>query len=384
MTLETIVFYVSGHGFGHASRCIEVINALLARAPGTRVIVRTTAARWLFDHTMAGPFEYHAVETDTGVVQIDSLRLDETETLTRARAFLRDFDARADAEAAFLRQADAQLAVADTPPLGLAAASRAAIPAIAFGNFTWDWIYGAYAGSDDIVAACADAYACADLALRLPMHGGFATCRRVIDVPFVARRSQRLPADTRARLRLPAEARVVLVSFGGYGLDGLDLDALAALDGHLVLLSVPSDRLSAALRVGRRGSLLPFDARMLDDAGLRYEDLVRAADVVVSKPGYGIIAECLANGTALLYTSRGRFAEYDVLVAALPQLLRSRFIAQPDLFAGRWRRDLDALLQAPRPSHPPQTDGAGAVADMLLAVADGHMPLPRPTTSARA
>ena len=69
-------------------------------------------------------------------------------------------------------------------------------------------------------------------------------------------------------------------------------------------------------------------------AGCRYEDLVRAVDVVVTKPGYGIIAECLANDTALLYTSRGHFIEYDVLVAAMPHFLRARYIGHADLFAG--------------------------------------------------
>ena len=48
--------------------------------------------------------------------------------------------------------------------------------------------------------------------------------------------------------------------------------------------------------------------------GLRYEDVVGAVDVVITKPGYGIISECVANDTALLYTSRGHFVEYDVLV----------------------------------------------------------------------
>jgi hypothetical protein len=38
---QAIVFYISGHGFGHASRSIEVINAMLARRPETRVGVRT-------------------------------------------------------------------------------------------------------------------------------------------------------------------------------------------------------------------------------------------------------------------------------------------------------------------------------------------------------
>ena len=33
---QAIVFYISGHGFGHASRSIEVINAILAKRPETR------------------------------------------------------------------------------------------------------------------------------------------------------------------------------------------------------------------------------------------------------------------------------------------------------------------------------------------------------------
>ena len=84
-------------------------------------------------------------------------------------------------------------------------------------------------------------------------------------------------------------------------------------------------------------------------SGLRYEDLVRAVDVVVSKPGYGIISECVANDTALLYTSRGHFVEYDVLVAAMPRFLRAAFIDHADLFSGDWQPHLDALLAQPAP-----------------------------------
>ena len=51
---QAIVFYISGHGFGHASRSIEVINAILARRPETRIGVRTSAPRWLFDLTVKG------------------------------------------------------------------------------------------------------------------------------------------------------------------------------------------------------------------------------------------------------------------------------------------------------------------------------------------
>jgi hypothetical protein len=108
--------------------------------------------------------------------------------------------------------------------------------------------------------------------------------------------------------------------------------------------------------------------------GLRYEDLVRAADAVVTKPGYGIIAECAANDTALLYTSRGQFAEYDVLVSAMPRFLRCRFMGHDDLYAGRWLTHLEALRGQPAPPERPRTDGAGVAAAAILAMAAGRPP----------
>jgi hypothetical protein len=87
----------------------------------------------------------------------------------------------------------------------------------------------------------------------------------------------------------------------------------------------------------------------------------------VTKPGYGIIAECLANDAAILYTDRGRFAEYDVLVAAMPSYVKCRFMPRDDLFAGRWQAHLDAVLTQPPPPERPRTDGAAVAAGYLLA-----------------
>ena len=99
--------------------------------------------------------------------------------------------------------------------------------------------------------------------------------------------------------------------------------------------------------------------------GLRYEDLVAACDIVATKPGYGIIAECIANDTAMLYTSRGHFVEYDVLVEAMPKYLQCGFIDHDDLFAGRWRAALDRVTSSPPPPERPATNGADVIAEMI-------------------
>jgi L-arabinokinase len=342
-----IVFYISGHGFGHASRDIELLNAIRAVCRDARVIVRTTAARWLFD-AVSESIEYQSFDADTGMVQIDSLRLDEEATARCAAEFYRDFERLVAEEAAFLTESGADVVLGDIPPLAFAAAARTNIPSVAIGNFTWDWIYSIYPAFDrlapDVIPTIRRAYASATRALRLPLHGGFESMRTIVDIPFIARRSNRNRADTRRRLGVPANSDkpLVLASFGGYGLE-LPFDAIARKN-RLTVISIDRE--------------LP--------PGLQYQDVVAAADIVVSKPGYGIVSECIANGTPLLYTSRGRFIEYDLFVAEMPRMLRCRHISQEDVLAGRWRDAVDALLAQPDPPERPHIDGAAVAAREIV------------------
>lgn len=289
------------------------------------------------------------METDTGVAQIDSLRIDVADTVRQVGAFYADFDRRVEHEAALLRSLGAALVVGDIPPLAFAAAARAGIPSVAIGNFTWDWIYSIYPDIDrtapGAIPAMREAYARTSLALRLPLHGGFEPMAAVTrDVPFIARRSARDPRETRRRLSVPDGRPAVFASFGGHGVQ-LPFDAVER-DGRLTVLRTTAIDLAAL--------------------GLAYEDLVAAADVVVSKPGYGIVSECVANGTALLYTSRGRFIEYDVFVAEMPAVLQCRYLSQEDLLAGRWADAVDALLAQDGPRERPRIDGAEIAAAAIV------------------
>ena len=314
-----VAFYISGHGFGHACRQIELMHALRAIRPDARIVVRTSVAEWLFRMRAPDDVDLQPTEVDTGLVQIDSLTLDEDATASAARDFYASFDSRVASEADHLGRMKVDVVVGDIPPLAFAAAARAGVPGIAVANFTWDWIYSYYEHFPRLAADAMDtirhAYTLTTFALRLPLAGGFAPMTDVRDVPFIARRSTRDPAETRRMLGLTDERLLVLVSFGGYGA-ALPIEA-----------------------VGRQDDFAIVAPEREPPAGLAYEDLVAAADVVVSKPGYGIVSECIANQTALLFTSRGRFAEYDVFVAAMPRFLRCRIIPQDDLCRALARAD---------------------------------------------
>ena len=151
------------------------------------------------------------------------------------------------------------------------------MPGVLRGNFTWDWIYRAYPGGNAVADAIGEAYAHAVLALRLPLHGGFETCPRVHDLPFIARRSRRRREEVRTALGLPDDQALALVSFGGYGVNGLDLDSLYRTTAAGVVMSGTTrvDGIPLADR-GRTGALSPLDEPQMYARGYRYEDVVRA------------------------------------------------------------------------------------------------------------
>lgn len=360
----TLVFYISGHGFGHAARSTLLIAELARRHPALRIVIRTQVPEWFLRASLDARVDIVPGPTDTGVMQPDSLSIDEGETAARAAAFYRAFDARVGREVAFLREHRASLVMADIPPVAFAAAAAAGVPSVAVSNFTWDWIYSGFpefeAQAPGVRALITRADAQASVALRLPFAGGFDQMAHIVDVPLVGRKASVARAETRRRLAIDDARPVVLATFGGHG-GNIPL-ARAADNREFLLLATdyevgPSTPPHANLRV--------VTAAELQQAGLSYSDLLGASDVVATKLGYGIVSECLANGVPLLYALRGRFIEQEVFMRDMPAVMRSRLIPLDDLREGRWQPSVSALLAQPEPRESMRLDGVSVAADYV-------------------
>jgi len=356
-----LAVYVSGHGYGHSTRTAEVLRAVRAEAPELPITVCTSAPAFLFEGVVPPPIAVLRVECDVGLVQRDALVIDEEATAAAWRAFAAGWSARVAAEAAWLREGGARLVLGDIPPLAFAAAREAGVPSMALGNFSWDWIYRHLAGRQPALGEAADraaeAYAACERLLRLPFACDTPAFREVEDIPLVVRRPAVARDEARRRLGLDQRPSVLL-SFGGIGLPGLRVDALGGLSGFQFLLTCPAG-------VGEAGNTRHIDGRALAAAGLDYPDLVGACDIVVTKPGYGIVSDCIGVGVRLVYTDRGDFPEYPVLVAEMDRYLPAVHASNEDVREGRLGPALDAVVKAPFPE-PPRTDGASVAARRIL------------------
>jgi len=86
-----------------------------------------------------------------------------------------------------------------------------------------------------------------------------------------------------------------------------------------------------------------------DSGGIPFLEVLAAADTVVSKAGYGIIADAAYSGTPLFYTTRNGFPEDDVLSSWLESQPWARQVRREDLSAGRWLGAAQDLLRMERP-----------------------------------
>jgi L-arabinokinase len=322
------------------------------------VLLRTDAPRWIFPpevETIPPPGDW---TLDIGVVQRDGLTMEIDETRRRWNAFACEFEERAEREAGALRTSGADLVLGDVPPLAFEAAARAGVSGLAVTNFGWDFIYAEWPGFQRAIACIQSAYEKADALLRLPFHNdsaeAFPAFRNVIDVPLVARTSRRPRSDVRATLGLTEEERVALFSFGGFDVSDLDIGELAAWPSYTFLMTAPLTR-----HPGTPPNVVqvPHDMAQAD-----YASILAASDAVVTKAGYGIVADCLANRVPVLYTNRGPFREYPALVSALHSLGPARFISNGDVQACDLGPHLDALLADPQPWLDIRVDGADVVA----------------------
>ncbi len=356
-----ILFYVSGHGFGHATRSAEVIRTLGENHPGIGVLVKTSAPQRLFANLPALIEGVTVSEIDSGVVEGDSsLNVDRQATVARLGDFLKRCDEIVLAEAEYVRRKRVSLIVADIPYVAGEIAEQAGVPCAAVGNFTWDWIYEQHlAGNGDgeaYLARIRRAYRKMACYLRLPFSHDTDSIPEIVDVPLITRPVKSAPRDVLQKLGIDERDRRSPILCAMRDSTWFDVIARAA--------AASPDRL--LLYFGSVEKTLPANTRsVVLDERMAFPDVLNVCDAVVSKLGYGTLADCISTQTPLLFPPRSNFREDEIMVPLAPRLLRARPIPLHDFESGDWTPHLRELERMPQPVDSPAMNGAAVCADML-------------------
>jgi len=339
-------------------RSQQVIRALAAIHPELRIYVRTTAPEWLFQNSLAA-IAYSRQAIDAGIVQTDSLQMNLSKTFAACRAIYTEPRDLIEAERTFIQNNQIDLIIGDIPPLCFEIAARAGVPSVSITNFTWDVIYRSYAMDypefTPLLDKMTEYYRKATYALTLPYPCDTSMFPRKQSIPWITRTSLLTKEKARQTLALPRSATIVLLSFGGLGLERLPWNKLAHQQEYIIV--------TTGIARNLEGNLLTLPVQQIE-----YLDLLSASDAIVTKPGYGIVADVLSHHLPILYTERGQFAEYPRLVQALSENATAEFIPQDELLAGNLQPYISRLL-AKQPNWPNlELNGAQVAAEMILSI----------------
>ncbi|MEM7582358.1 MAG: hypothetical protein AAF560_03180 [Acidobacteriota bacterium] len=359
-----IATFVSAHGFGHAARTCGVIEATRRARPGTQFELFTTVPEWFFEQSLSEPTGYHQTSTDLGLVQQSSLVEDLRETLRQLEAWIPFRDQQLNELASAVDGLGCDRVLCDISPLGLAVAQRCGLPALLVENFTWDWIYRGYTDTEPAFSGIADylseVFDFADVRIQAEPF-----CRRAdgaLSCAPISRLPRRDRITVRRQLRIPLEARIVMLTMGGveWDYEGIDaqLERLEDFDPETWLIvpgSTPKPR-----RVGQ-AVLLPHRSDFF------HPDLIQASDAVIGKLGYSTIAEVTHAGVPFGYVPRPSFPESPPLEAWVREHLPHRRISADAFVAWGWLDEIEPLLSQPR-STALRDEGGGTVAQHLLSL----------------
>jgi hypothetical protein len=358
ITESPIAYFISPHGYGHAARASAVMAASHKRHPTLRFEIFTLVPDWFFSESLAGPFGYHALLTDIGLVQKTSLAEDLPETERRLADFLPFDPARIRPLADLVTNLGCRLVMCDIAPLGIAVAQAAGLTSVLIENFTWDWIYEGYVpvapGLAKHAAYLRTVSSSADYHIQTE-----PVCepdpQADLIVPPISR-SMRTPAPLiRQRLGLPSSARLTLLTMGGTPWQYTFLEQLEQQNGlYFIFPGVGEQKV-----VRRNLVFLP------NHASFFHPDLINAVDVVIGKIGYSTLAEVYQAGVPYGYLLRPQFRESYVLESFIGAEMSSLAIAEAEFETGEWLAKLPELLALPRTERR-DTNGADQVAGFIL------------------
>ena len=353
----TIAYYITAHGYGHGARSCDILTALHHAAPNSRIIVKTDLPLSFLHHRLPAAIEIQNGAFDTGLVQQDSVRSDIDASLEAIGRLYNQEDQLIEQESGYMAAEHVDVVVADIPAIPLAAAQRLGIPNVATGNFGWDWIYEEFAQENPrwqpFVERIRAAYRRTDLLLRQPFAEPMSAFPERIDLPLLARAGVNR-RDLLAELTGAApDKRWVLLSFTSLNMDHSALERLSK-PADLELFTVEPLRWQNST------------VHCISRSSASFADVLASVDCVVTKPGFGILSECIVNGKPIIYTERIHFREYGVLVDGIRRYCRHAHISNAELYAGRLEHALKSLDSAPPPTETMASGGAELAARIIL------------------
>ncbi len=341
MSTRTVAYFITSHGFGHSTRALAVMQAMLKKDSSLMFEVFTSTPRWLFEEALSDKISYNECLTDIGLIQKTALEEDLEETVKQINAFYPVEKSMVSPYVSLLQEKSCELVICDIAPIGIIVAQGLGVSSVLIENFTWDWIYSFYQdkfpGMGDSVDYLSSLFASATYHIQATPVTVFQKADLVTNP--VSRERMFSRVDVRMKLGVSNEKKLVLITMGGgHSLGEYELDRMTEFDDCVFL--IPSN----GKELTKNGNLyrIPFSYE------IGHTDLINTSDAVVGKIGYSTLSEVYHAGVPFGFIPRAQFPESPILEKFIKENMPSLLITESCFNNGDWLNSLPLLLEINR------------------------------------
>jgi len=325
-----IRYYISDHGYGHASRSIALIRGL-QREIGAVVSIRTHTSADFVSRSLFG-CRIDKQKNDVGpIMDPATSSVDTAKTEKHLKTWLRSWDHFLEEEIKYCQEHSVDLIISDITPHAFLVGKECGIPSVAVSNFTWDLIYSELFGDTSEVKMIRDAYSCADIALVLPLHEPMSVFKKQHRVPLLTR-SISVPRDEmRAYHHIEPDDIVVYIGSGlSVNMIPACLDQLVE-SGYKIVLSGNVSH--------KNDEIMHIPSKVTET-----QNYIGMCDLVVTKSAYSTVSEAIQGKIPLLMYHRDGIAEDSYIIDPVVSAKIGKATTWSNINSGEWIADIPSLV----------------------------------------
>ncbi|WP_268544148.1 glycosyltransferase family protein [Candidatus Nitrosotenuis cloacae] len=293
--LKKLLYYITDHGLGHITRSVAVIREL--QKIGIEVIIRNSNVNYL--NNSLPETQIIPGITDVGpVIKENGISINENKTLEQVGKWVKSLHSVSDNESRLISKIRPDLIVSDISAMPFLAAHNTHVNSIAISNFSWTDVLDMLPKRQ--IAILRNAYELASLAIQLPLGTEMNVFKNKKPIGFVCKAPTQRRKLIRQKLGLKESEKAIFINLGS----------------HFVI----KPTVMGNIKIFSTGAQINSDDVQYLKPWVEGQNIIAASDLVICKCGYGMISECLTNGTPFLYVSDDKHKEQKAISDGLINL----------------------------------------------------------------
>ncbi|OOC59299.1 hypothetical protein [Paenibacillus ihbetae] len=309
--MQTIGYYISDYGYGHAARSIAIIRALLLRGPYRIVICSGKTLGFLKESLQGmgwpGNLYFRECSSDLGyILKPHSVEPDSDVFQQEYADYISSMSMEIQREADVISTEKMDLVISDVSPIPIASAELARVRSVIISNFTWYTAYRQLIDANNLAPLSA-AYSKTDFYIYLAGSEEPRWEKRIgIKAGFFCR-TPNMEEVGRLRNVLNPDQKKLIVYFPlGMSIQAGSLDSFRMWQNDSCLFVV-----SANMTTSHR------NAHKIPENYTESQNYVAASDVIITKPGWGTVSEGIIFNKPLILLNRGLMNEDQNTISAI-------------------------------------------------------------------